>query len=103
MKRILSNIAELSNFSIEVMESDKDHIHMMISSEPKPSPLQIVKKLKQMSTIAIWKKTSLKTTTHILEGKHILDRWILCCIYRILAKLGNDFLPNRIIIPSQIV
>lgn len=27
MKRILSNIAELSNFSIEVMESDKDHIH----------------------------------------------------------------------------
>lgn len=56
VKRILSNIAELSNFSIEVMESDKDHIHIMVCSEPKLSPLQIVRKLKQMSTIAIWKK-----------------------------------------------
>lgn len=77
VKRIFSNIAELSNFSIEVMESDKDHIHIMVCSEPKLSPLQIVKKLKQMSTIAIWKKISLKVTTHILEEKHILDRWIL--------------------------
>ena len=56
MKQILLNIAELSDFNIEVMESDKDHIHMMVSSEPKVSPLQIVKRLKQMSTIAIWKR-----------------------------------------------
>ena len=56
MKQILLNIAELSDFNIEVMESDKDHIHMMVSSEPKVSPLQIVKRLKQMSTTAIWKR-----------------------------------------------
>lgn len=56
VKRILSNIAELSSFSIEVMESDKDHIHIMVCSKPKLAPLQIVRKLKQMSTIAIWKK-----------------------------------------------
>lgn len=43
MKQILLNIAELSDFNIEVMESDKDHIHMMVSSEPKVSPLQIVR------------------------------------------------------------
>jgi len=56
MKQILLNIAELSDFNIEVMESDKDHIHMMVSSEPKVSPLQIVRRLKQMSTTAIWKR-----------------------------------------------
>ena len=54
MKQIMQNISDLSNF--EVMETDKDHIHMMICSEPKLSPLQIVRRLKQMSTIAIWKK-----------------------------------------------
>lgn len=53
MKQIMQN---LSDFNIEVMETDKDHIHMMICSEPKLSPLQIVRRLKQMSTIAIWKK-----------------------------------------------
>lgn len=53
MKQIMQNI---SDFNIEIMETDKDHIHMMICSEPKRSPLQIVRRLKQMSTIAIWKK-----------------------------------------------
>lgn len=56
MKQILLNISALSDFSIEVMESDKDHIHMIVSSEPKMSPLQIVRRLKQMSTTAIWKR-----------------------------------------------
>lgn len=56
MKQIMQNISDLSDFNIEVMETDKDHIHMMICSEPKLSPLQIVRRLKQMSTTAIWKR-----------------------------------------------
>lgn len=58
IKKILFEIAEMSDFCIEVMESDKDHIHMMISSVPKISPLSIVRKLKQESTIRIWKEYS---------------------------------------------
>lgn len=56
MKQIMQNISDLSDFNIEVMETDKDHIHMMICSKPKLSPLQIVRRLKQMSTTAIWKR-----------------------------------------------
>ena len=48
MKQIMQNISDLSDVNIEVMETDKDHIHMMICSEPKLSPLQIVRRLKQM-------------------------------------------------------
>ena len=55
MKNILSDIANNSNFKIEVMETDKDHIHLLVCSEPKLSPLQIVRKLKQESTVRIWK------------------------------------------------
>lgn len=55
MKNILSDIANSSDFKIEVMETDKDHIHLLVSSEPKVSPLQIVRKLKQESTVRIWK------------------------------------------------
>lgn len=53
MKQIMQNISDISDFDIEVMETDKDHIHMMIRSQPKLSPLQIVRRLKQMSTTAI--------------------------------------------------
>ena len=56
MKKIMRHISEMSDFDIEVMETDKDHLHMMVRSEPKLSPLQIVRRLKQMSTSAVWKK-----------------------------------------------
>ena len=56
MKKIMQPISEMSDFDIEVMETDKDHLHMMVRSDPKLSPLQIVRRLKQMSTSAVWKK-----------------------------------------------
>lgn len=56
MKKIMQHISEMSDFDIEVMETDKDHLHMMVRSEPKLSPLQIVRRLKQMSISAVWKK-----------------------------------------------
>ena len=51
----MNEIAEKSDFSIEAIEADKDHIHMLVKSSPKLSPLQIVRRLKQASTIAIWR------------------------------------------------
>lgn len=45
----------MSDFDIESLETGKEQLHMMVRSEPKFSPLQI-RRLKQMSTIAIWKK-----------------------------------------------
>ena len=56
MKKIMRHISEISDFDIEVMETDKDHLHMMVRSDPKLSPLQIVRRLKQMSISAVWKK-----------------------------------------------
>ena len=41
MKQIMQNTSSVSDFDIEVMETDKDHIHMMVCSEPKLSPLRV--------------------------------------------------------------
>ncbi len=56
IKHILLNIAEESDFCIEVMESDKDHVHLLVSAPPKLSPLQIVQRLKQESSHRIWQQ-----------------------------------------------
>lgn len=56
MKNILNQIAKKSNFNIEVMESDIDHIHFLIQYIPNISISSIVRRLKQESTIGIWKK-----------------------------------------------
>lgn len=55
LKYKLSEIATRSNFRIEIMETDKNHIHLLIDYEPKVSIVQIVRRLKQESTAFLWK------------------------------------------------
>ena len=56
VKQIMYDISKKYDFDIKEMEVDKDYIHMMISSAPKISPLQIVRVLKQQSTIQMWRR-----------------------------------------------
>lgn len=55
LKNVLIDIANKSDFRIEVIETDKDHVHLLVCAEPKVSPLQIVRRLKQESTVRLWK------------------------------------------------
>ena len=54
IKKIISDIATQSNFIVSEMEVDKNHLHLMVESEPALSPLQIVRRLKQETTVCIW-------------------------------------------------
>ena len=56
MKAEMIRISNNSNFKIETMEVDNDHIHLLIDSVANISATQIVRKLKQESTISVWKQ-----------------------------------------------
>ena len=47
IKQIIFDISKESDFEILEMETDEDHIHFLIKSEPKVSVLAIVRRLKQ--------------------------------------------------------
>ena len=55
LKAIFQSIADNSDFDIDIMETDKDHIHFLISYPPKLSITSIVRKLKQESTVFSWR------------------------------------------------
>ncbi len=55
-KQIMFEISQSSNFSIDILEVDKDHIHLLLDIEPKISVSSIVNRLKVMSTNRLWKK-----------------------------------------------
>ena len=59
---IFNNIIDNSDFSVEVFESDIDHIHFLIRYIPRLSISQIVRRLKQQSIYHIWQlhSTSLR-------------------------------------------
>jgi len=55
IKDVLQKCTEKQDFNILKVETDKDHVHLLVQSEPKVSPLRIVKTLKGNSTIILWK------------------------------------------------
>jgi putative transposase len=60
MKAILQSITDKSDFEIEVMETDIDHVHFLIRYIPRLSIAQIVRRLKQQSTLHIWQLHSIQ-------------------------------------------
>lgn len=96
MKQIMQNISDLSDFNIEVLKTDKDHIHMMICSEPKLSPLQIIKRLKQMSTTAIWKRHEIYLR-HVLykENTFWTDGYFLSSVGNIRQETIKKYIENQ--------
>ena len=54
LKDIFTSITDNSDFEIEVMESDINHIHFLIRYIPRLSISQLVRRLKQESTRQIW-------------------------------------------------
>jgi putative transposase len=53
-KKLFADIAERSDFSFEMIEVDQNHIHCLVKSKPNLSPLTIVRRLKQESTLQLW-------------------------------------------------
>lgn len=56
MLQKLFDISKKYDFEIKTMNSDIDHLHMLVSMKPSISVSQIVRVLKQESTVYIWKK-----------------------------------------------
>jgi putative transposase len=81
MKAILLNIAHRSDFDIELFESDQDHIHFLIRYIPRLSISSIVRRLKQESTIAIWKQQAKLLSGHFWrEHTFWSDGYFVCSI-----------------------
>ncbi len=69
MKSSILKIAENSDFERETLEVDEDHLHILISSNPNLSVLQIVRKLKQESTVAIWRRFEETLSRHFWKER----------------------------------
>lgn len=58
LRGIFTDIAERSHFKILFMGFDKDHVHLFVKSVPSFSVLEIVRRLKHVSTRRLWGKMS---------------------------------------------
>jgi len=81
MKAILVEISENSDFNNEVIETDKDHVHMMIDYIPRLSISSIVNRLKVVSTNRIWKLYPNHLKKHFWQERTFWsDGYFVCSI-----------------------
>ncbi len=84
IKNICFDISKMENtkFTIEMMETDKDHVHLLIDCEPTISATSIVSRLKQISTNRIWKlhQEELKKEFWV-ENTFWSDWYFVCSIW----------------------
>jgi len=96
MKTILENITNNSDFSIEVMESDINHIHFLIRYIPRLSVSSIVRKLKQESTKQIWSLYSdILNQEFWLEKTFCSDGYFACSIGEASPDTIREYILNQ--------
>lgn len=79
MKQILFEIAQFKGFIIDTMQSDIDHIHILVDTSPVFSPFEIAHKLKQISTFKIWQKYSQELKKHFWKERTFWsDGYFVC-------------------------
>jgi len=93
---IFEDISECSDFCIDVMESDINHIHLLISFVPRLSVSSMVNRLKSKSTIAIWKKHNIFLRKQFWkEHTFWSDGYFVCSIGEASAKTIEQYILNQ--------
>ena len=81
IKKLLNLVASKSDFTIETMETDIDHIHLIMDYKPSISISSIVRKLKQESTYWIWRLHPYILNYHFWKEKRFWsDGYFACSI-----------------------
>jgi len=81
IKQIVYDISKMEDslFSIDSMETDKDHLHMLVDIDPTVSATSVVSRIKQISTNRIWKQYPTELKTHYWgENTFWSDGYFVC-------------------------
>lgn len=96
IKELMRKIETVSDFEIIEMEVDMDHLHLMISSTPSLSPMQIVRKLKQESTIGMWKLFPQELQKHFWkENTFWTDGYFISSIGEVSVETLRHYIQNQ--------
>jgi len=79
MLQTMFDIAKQKEFTIDTMQSDIDHLHILVDVPPKLSASAIINSLKSISTYRIYKKYKAELKTHFWkENTFWSDGYFVC-------------------------
>ena len=96
VKEIFKDIESKSDFIVDIMETDKDHMHLLASYPPKVSITSIVRKSKQESTILLWKYFPAYLSKHFWKGQTFWsDGYFSCSIGEASPETIRRYIENQ--------
>ena len=91
-------IESVSNFRIEKLGIDKDHVHFLIRSCPSMPVSSIVRRLKQISTRQMWKKQKEHLSSFYWKnkkGKLWTNGYFCCTVGDVSSKTVEKYIENQ--------
>jgi putative transposase len=96
IKNIIKNIESESDFEIVEMETDKDHIHIMIQYIPRVSISAIINRIKSISTKRIWDLHQIVLQKHFWKEKTFwTDGYFVCSIGEASPETIRNYIINQ--------
>lgn len=95
-KQFSYEICTKSNIIIKYMETDKDHIHYMIETEPTISISKVVNLIKSYTTYHIWKKHTEYLKNHFWkEHTFWTDGYFACSVGNVSEEMLKQYIENQ--------
>lgn len=99
LKQQFAAISKKYDFAIDTIDLDykkPDHIHLLVRSVPKLSPLQIVRVLKQQTNIWAWNNYESHLKQFYWRGHHLWTRGYFCAsVGNVSAKIVEEYLEKQ--------
>ena len=96
MKLLSKYICEKHNVIIKHMETDKDHIHYMIETEPNINLCDLVRTMKSYTTYHIWKKYhTYLSKCFWKEHTFWTDGYFVCSVGNVSEKILKEYIENQ--------
>lgn len=96
VEKAFIELSKRCNFKILKIGIDKDHVHLLIKSCPSLSILQIVRRLKQLSTKELWKMKENHLKKYYYKKKILWSKGYFCStVGEASEKTIEEYIKNQ--------
>jgi len=96
IKQFSYEICQKHNITIKYMETDKDHIHYVIETEPTISISKAVNLMKSYTTYHIWQKYNYHLSKYFWkEHTFWTDGYFVCSTGNVSEKMLKKYIENQ--------
>ena len=95
IKESILEISRRSDFSVEEIEIDKDHVHILITISPKYSISQHMRNIKQMTNHRVWLEFPALKNQFWLEKTFWSDGYFACSVGNASADTIRKYIQEQ--------